>query len=75
MNVKIFIHHEKDDENCEFDALCYDVVVDDKIAKTYGDDYHDRGYDKAIGFCDGLKYQRDIVNILTTEVEATGKEC
>ena len=56
MKAHIVLHFDKEDYSWEGEYREVDVVVDDKLIQKYGDDYHDKGYERAEGFINGLKF-------------------
>ena len=58
MDAHIVLHFDKEDYSCEGEYFEVDVVVDGKLIQKYGDDYHDRGYEKAEGFISGLQFAK-----------------
>lgn len=56
MKVEIVKHYEDTDEDCSSDYWDIEIFVDGKLAKQYGDYYHDKGDEKADGFLDALYF-------------------
>ena len=56
MDILITEHYNKEDKLFERDYLSIDIEVDGQLIKEYGDYYHDKGYEKMLGFLDALKY-------------------
>jgi hypothetical protein len=56
VKVKIVTHYAKDDPECSSDYYDVEVFVDNKVAITYGDYYHDKGDEAADAFVEGLKF-------------------
>lgn len=65
--IKRITRYGDDDPECGGDY--YEVIIkhDDKILVVYGDYYHDKGWDKADGFIDGLKVTYPNLKVLTEE--------
>lgn len=65
----IYVANLHDGEDCGGDYSEVAVILDNKVLVKYGDHYHDKGKETAIGFVDGfnfisdIKYQRSGVNI------------
>ena len=54
--LTIISRFDKNDENCSGDYCEVKLLIDEKLAITYGDYYHDKGSEKIEGFIDGLKW-------------------
>lgn len=55
-DIKVVTHYSKDDTRCIGDYIDIEVFVDGRLAIKYGDYYHDKGQEKAVGFIDAIKY-------------------
>ena len=69
INLTRVIHYSVDDEECNGDY--YSVELKDSNGRTvarWGDDYHDKGLDKAEGFIQGVEY------VTRTKVKLTEQE-
>ncbi len=61
----ILEHHEKGDD-CDGDYWDLEILDENGACiQTYGDTYHDKGSDKALGFIDGVNYanREEIVKV------------
>lgn len=54
--VEIISYYDFKDKKFDYDYEEIDIYVDGKLAECYGDDYHDKGYDKSDGFVDALNF-------------------
>lgn len=55
LDIVIISHHPDDDKDCGSDEYAVSVTVCGYTVAQYGDSYHDKGYEKAIGFVDAIK--------------------
>ena len=55
-NLTIVIHHPSNDPDMCGDYDHVTVESEGQIIATYGDYYHDKGMEKALGFLDAVKY-------------------
>ena len=56
-NFTITTHYYEDDKEMHRDYA--EITIEDeegKIIAHYGDDYHEKGWDRSEGFVDGVKY-------------------
>lgn len=56
LNIEIITHYAEDDEEFNSDYYSIDLMINGKLAATYGDYYHDKGKEKVEGFFDALNY-------------------
>jgi len=54
--ITIEFHYPKSDRKHEGDYWQIHIKGGSELLKTYGDYYHDKGYEKALGFIDGVEY-------------------
>lgn len=55
-NIQIIKRFAKSDTKCSGDYHSVELIIEDDIAASYGDHYHDKGDDKIAGFLDALVY-------------------
>jgi len=55
IRVRIISHHDPEDMDGGGDECGVSVFVNDMCVAQYGDYYHDKGREKAIGFVDALR--------------------
>jgi len=55
LEIKIINHYGTDDPEFEGDYYQIEIFINDELIQTYGDYYHDKGWEKAEGFMDGIK--------------------
>ena len=72
MKVQMVMHFGVEDKDCGGEYFEVTVVVDDTVVITYGDDYHEKGEDKALGFIDALRHTagEENVEVLPTKLIA-----
>lgn len=66
--IKIITHYAEDDPSCENDYYQIEIFVNDKLVKTYGDQYHDKGREKAQGFMDGIRALTEYYSLTDTKL-------
>lgn len=54
MKIEIRTRYGSDDPEFKYDYYAVDIYINDQLIKSYGDDYHDKGYEKACGWLDGF---------------------
>jgi hypothetical protein len=53
---KVILLHDIEDEDCSGDYCGVEIYQDKNLIQTYGDYYHDKGYEKMEGFFDALSW-------------------
>ena len=62
LGVTVVIHYPSNDKDCSGDYDNVTVNLDNgKNLISYGDAYHDKGYEKAFAFVDGLMHTYKVV--------------
>jgi hypothetical protein len=56
MKAKIVTHYEKSDKKFMGDYSDIELFIDDKLVKTFGDYYHDKGSEKVEAFIEGVEW-------------------
>ena len=59
MNEFIIYSVHPNEDNIGGDAWEYRLALNGKIVAGFGDDYHDKGWDKCKGFIEGYAYAMD----------------
>lgn len=54
--VRVMTHFCSDDVECDGDYCQVDLMIDDKVVKSWGDYYHDNGSEKCASFIEGMKF-------------------
>ena len=57
MKVQMVIHYAEEDSECGGEYYEVDILVDGKKAVTYGDHYHEKGWERAEGFIGGVMFR------------------
>lgn len=58
--VEIITHYTLDDWKFEHDYVSVEVFLSGVKLREYGDSYHDKGWEKANAFVDGLQFGIDL---------------
>ena len=56
MKATIIYRHQKEDTDCGGDYYAIKLQLNGETVAEFGDSYHDSGYEKAIGFIQGVEY-------------------
>lgn len=72
MNIVTRIHYNKNDTKFSKDYTSIEVLIDGTVVAEYGDEYHDRGMERADSFIDG--YVLGVQEFLTEEIELSVDE-
>ena len=56
MKLKVITHYLKDDKDCDGDYSFIAILDGKNVIAEFGDDYHDRGGEKADGFIKGIEW-------------------
>lgn len=54
-HITVCTHYDKDENGLHGDYRYVTITINGTEVRRYGDEYHDRGLDKARGFVDGYK--------------------
>lgn len=54
--ITVILLYATDDPDCFSDYYGVEILQDGKIIQEYGDNYHDKGYEKMEGFFDALSW-------------------
>lgn len=70
MKIEILTHFASDDPKCSGDYASVNLVVDGKEVACWGDDYHDKGAEKAEAFVEGIVWSKKPlkVEIVRTQI-------
>jgi hypothetical protein len=61
VRIKTVWHYEKGESKNSFSEFReVDIVVDDKKVASFGDEYHDKGFEKAEAFVEGYVLGRGL---------------
>lgn len=52
----IVTHYESSDEECDGDYYDIELFIDNKLVKTFGDYYHDKGEERVDAFIEGVEF-------------------
>ena len=54
VKIKVVVHYSSDDIEFNCDYYQIDVYMNDFKMKTFGDYYHDKGWERCEGYLDGI---------------------
>jgi hypothetical protein len=73
MQIEVRTRYAFDDPEMTSDYYAIEIYVDNKLMRSYGDYYHDKGYDKMQGWLDGFIDGVSLHNTELTNVVYTSK--
>lgn len=66
--VLVVTHYFKDDKKFYRDYTSIEIFINEVLTVEYGDDYHDKGYERSKGFLDCMKHIYPKVVIKETNI-------
>ncbi len=60
MKFYVVTHYDQDDTEFMYDYTEVSVRHEGAVVAHYGDSYHDKGFEKAEGFIDGVKVMAEL---------------
>ena len=72
--VTVVTHFCSDDTECDGDYCQVDLMIDDKVARSWDDYYHDQGAEKCKSFIGGMEFIQ-INSILVHNIDIADYTC
>lgn len=68
MSITVRVHYREDDPHFLSDYCAVEVFFDDRLIRTYGDSFHQKGLMCAVAFTEGMKYMDDTLKVTYEDV-------